>query len=124
MRFHSFFASSSSQEGQRGAFFSGFGSFVFKGRPPGLPSSIFSAVGFGFLPLGAIAPTSVSWHKNRSLAAPTQVSIFSKIQSSAFLLFRGKNHSGSEGLPERFPSPPVPAFSAVPLQSVPVMPFS
>ena len=56
--FHSFFASSSSHAGQRGAFFSDFGSPVLRLLLPGLPSSTFTAVGFGFLPLCATVLTS------------------------------------------------------------------
>jgi len=58
IRFHSRLASSSNQDGQRGAFFWGLGSASFSGLPPGLPSSILSAVGLGFRPLCAIAHTS------------------------------------------------------------------
>ena len=58
IRFHSFFASSSRQEGQRGAFFCGFGSLPLRHLFPGFPSSTFTAVGFGFLPHCATAFTS------------------------------------------------------------------
>ena len=58
-RRHSFFASGSSHFGHAGAFFVGFGSLVFSGCLPGLPSSSFMAVGFGFLPLVAIGYPSL-----------------------------------------------------------------
>ena len=45
-----FLASSSSQSGQRGSRPFSMGSFLLRGRWPGLPSSTLSAVGFGFLP--------------------------------------------------------------------------
>ena len=54
-----FFASGSSHFGHAGAFFVGFGSLVFSGCLPGLPSSSFMAVGFGFLPLVAIGYPSL-----------------------------------------------------------------
>lgn len=64
---HSFFASGSSHFGQAGAFLLGFGSLVFSGCLPGLPSSSFMAVGFGFLPLVAIGFPSLlqKWAKKK-----------------------------------------------------------
>ena len=66
---HSFFASGSSHFGQAGAFLLGFGSLVFSGCLPGLPSSSFMAVGFGFLPLVAIGISSFlqKWVKKKDL---------------------------------------------------------
>jgi hypothetical protein len=49
MRFHSFFASLGSHAGHCGLP-RGFGSRLLSGRLPGLPSSIFKAVGFGIPP--------------------------------------------------------------------------
>ena len=106
-----FSLSSSSQEGQRGQLLLWLWFFVFKGRPPGFPpaSSVRSAS--VFLPLCAIAPTSISWHKNRSLAAPIQIYKFSKILSSVSPSARGKIILDQRIFQKRFPSLPVPAFS-------------
>jgi len=49
-RFHSFLASGRSQLGHLMLPLGGIGSFSLSGRLPGLPSSSFSAEGFGFLP--------------------------------------------------------------------------
>jgi hypothetical protein len=64
-RLHSFLASGSSHDGHLGAFFSGFGSFLFNGRFPGLPSSSLTAVGFGGLPLPAITFTPFIYCKEK-----------------------------------------------------------
>lgn len=59
-RSHSFLASGINQSGQAGIPFAGTGSFVFNFLLPGLPSSFFTAVGFGFLPAIGIPPFSSS----------------------------------------------------------------
>ena len=53
-RFHSFLASGRSHDGHFNSPFGGMGSWSLSGRLPGFPSSTFSAVGLGFLPLAAI----------------------------------------------------------------------
>ena len=61
-RFHSFFASASSHDGHLIVDFGGTGSCSLSGCLPGLPSSIFSAVGLGFLPLVAISGASFQFN--------------------------------------------------------------
>ncbi len=49
-----------SHSGQTGIPLAGIGSFVFNFLLPGLPSSFFTAVHFGFLPAIEIPPFSIS----------------------------------------------------------------
>lgn len=68
-RFHSFFASGSSHAGRLSVALGGTGSFVFSsGRLPGLPSSCFSVISLGYLPLTAMGFTSLrnNWDNKKN----------------------------------------------------------
>src|SRR5690606_40384558 len=60
--FHCFLASLGNHDGGDGAIGRGFGSLSLSGRLPGLPSSTFRAVGFGFRPRIAMVSPPISWN--------------------------------------------------------------
>src|SRR5690606_39630618 len=60
--FHCILASLGNHDGGDGAIGRGFGSLSLSGRLPGLPSSTFRAVGFGFRPLIAMVSPPISWN--------------------------------------------------------------